>query len=46
MISVKRSKNNPIIKPSLENEWQAYSTFNGCPIKKGKSKGWRLLSKE
>ena len=38
MISVKRSKNNPIIKPSLENEWQAYSTFNGCPIKKGKSK--------
>ena len=35
MFSPKRSKNNPIIKPNPEHAWEAYSTFNPCPMKIG-----------
>lgn len=37
MFSPKRSKYNPIIKPNSNSDWSSYSTFNGCPIKKGKN---------
>jgi predicted GH43/DUF377 family glycosyl hydrolase len=37
MFSPKRSKNNPIIKPNPEHDWEAYSAFNGCPIVKGRN---------
>ncbi len=36
MFSPKRSKHNPIVKPNLEHDWESYSTFNGCPIVKGR----------
>lgn len=37
MFSIKRSKNNPIIKPNPDHEWESYATFNCCPIKVGKT---------
>ncbi len=36
MFSIKRSQNNPIIKPNPEHDWESFATFNGCPIKVGK----------
>lgn len=35
MFSIKRSKFNPIIKPNPENEFEAFATYNGNPIKIG-----------
>jgi len=36
MSAIKRSKFNPIVKPSPEVDFESYATFNGCPIIKGK----------
>lgn len=32
---IKRSNENPILKPSSEHSWEAQAVFNGCPVKKG-----------
>ena len=32
---VERSKQNPILKPNINQSWEADAVFNGCPIKKG-----------
>jgi len=37
MFVVKKSENNPIIKPSEKNHWESYATFNWCPIEDGKT---------
>lgn len=33
----KRSDENPILVPKLENAWEAEAVFNGCPVKKDNS---------
>ncbi len=33
---VRRSEENPILKPLREHSWEAEAAFNGCPVKKGK----------
>jgi len=37
MYIVKRNPKNPIIVPEGVNAWEACGTFNGCPVKHGKS---------
>ncbi|HDY73005.1 MAG TPA: hypothetical protein ENH86_00325 [Candidatus Jorgensenbacteria bacterium] len=32
---IKRSNDNPILKPNREQSWEAEAVFNGCPVKKG-----------
>ena len=32
---IKRSNENPILKPLSEHSWEAEAVFNGCPVKKG-----------
>lgn len=32
---VRRSKENPILKPNRDQSWEAEAVFNGCPIKVG-----------
>lgn len=32
---IKRSSENPILKPLSTHSWEAQAVFNGCPIKKG-----------
>ncbi|KND48766.1 MAG: glycosidase ph1107-related protein [Parcubacteria bacterium C7867-005] len=36
MFTVTRSAHNPILIPSNEHHWEAFATFNPCPIKHGK----------
>ena len=35
MFSFKRSEENPILVPSVENEWESKAVFNGCPVAHG-----------
>ncbi len=37
MFVVRRSHHNPILVPDHNHYWEAFATFNMCPIKKGKS---------
>jgi len=34
-IKIKRSDENPILVPDIDNQWEAEATFNGCPVKGG-----------
>lgn len=36
MLPVHRSPHNPILKPEATRSWEAYATFNGSPVRKGK----------
>lgn len=36
MIDVNRCKNNPVLSPNPNNEWEAQAAFNGCPVVKNK----------
>ncbi|MBI3046655.1 MAG: hypothetical protein HYY86_03930 [Candidatus Harrisonbacteria bacterium] len=33
---IKRSSENPILKPTNEHSWEAEAVFNGCPVQKEK----------
>ncbi|MDE1969982.1 MAG: hypothetical protein KGI50_00140 [Patescibacteria group bacterium] len=33
---IRRSEENPILKPVREHSWEAEAVFNGCPVQKGK----------
>jgi predicted GH43/DUF377 family glycosyl hydrolase len=35
MFLVRRSGENPVLKPNPEQSWEAQAVFNGCPIKHG-----------
>ena len=35
MNDIRRSEENPILKPNPENEWEAEAVFNGCPVVHG-----------
>jgi len=35
MVIVKRSAENPILKPNKEQSWESEAVFNGCPVKRG-----------
>jgi predicted GH43/DUF377 family glycosyl hydrolase len=35
MYVVRRSKNNPLISPVADRQWEARGTFNPCPVKVG-----------
>ena len=35
MYVAKRSKHNPILVPDIDNYWEAFASFNMCPIQKG-----------
>ncbi len=37
MYVVKRSVHNPILTPNRDHYWEAFATFNMCPIKVGKT---------
>ncbi|HEU5114805.1 MAG TPA: hypothetical protein VFT82_03495 [Candidatus Paceibacterota bacterium] len=37
MFTVTRSERNPIISPSKEYPWEAWATFNWCPVKDGRT---------
>ncbi|MEK7585728.1 MAG: hypothetical protein AAB477_00640 [Patescibacteria group bacterium] len=37
MYVTKRSTHNPILIPNRDHYWEAFATFNMCPIKKGKT---------
>ncbi len=37
MITLERSKHNPILVPSSQNAWEAEAAFNGCVIKDGET---------
>jgi len=32
---IKRSNDNPILKPNRNQSWEAEAVFNGCPVEKG-----------
>ena len=33
---IKRSDQNPILKPDIDQSWEARAVFSPCPIKEGK----------
>ena len=37
MYVVKRSQHNPILVPNRDHYWEAFATFNLCPVKSGKT---------